>query len=120
MSTPTESKNYDPNNIFARMLRQELDYEKVYEDAYVLAIQDKYPKAPVHVLVLPKGAYTSSFDFHQRASDQDIVGYYRGIDKTLGVLGLTDTAGYRLQSNAGQKGGQEVFHFHTHILSNTP
>ena len=107
--------SYEPNNIFARILRGEIPCQKQYEDDYVLAFHDIHPKAPVHVLVIPKGAYTTSGDFYGRASDAEIAGYARALARIIADLGL-ETAGYRLIANAGVNGGQEVPHFHTHIL----
>ncbi len=121
MSAPQNSAFvYDANNIFAQMIRGEKDYDLVYEDDYVLSIKDAFPKTRIHVLVLPKGAYISSRDFHEKASSEDIAGYYKGISKTLDALGLTESDGYRLISNAGPGSGQVVFHYHTHILAGEP
>ena len=55
---------YDPNNIFARILRGEIPCNKVYEDDHALAFHDINPQAPVHVLVIPKGSYVSIVDFN--------------------------------------------------------
>ncbi|RMF66496.1 MAG: HIT domain-containing protein, partial [Alphaproteobacteria bacterium] len=63
---------YDPNNVFARILRGELPAKTVYEDEYALAFHDINPQAPVHVLVIPKGAYVSLADFAANASDEEI------------------------------------------------
>lgn len=111
---------YDTSNIFAKMIRGEMDFDLVYEDDYVLSIKDAFPKAPIHVLVLPKSPYISSKDFHESASDEEILGYYRGIRKTVDALGLLDSDGYRLISNSGPSSGQVVFHYHTHILAGEP
>ncbi|MCZ6483609.1 MAG: HIT domain-containing protein, partial [Alphaproteobacteria bacterium] len=54
---------YDPDNIFAKILRGEIPCKKIYEDDHVLAFDDVNPQAPVHVLVIPKGAYVSLDDF---------------------------------------------------------
>lgn len=107
---------YDPNNIFAKILRGEIPCKKAFEDDHVLAFYDIYPKAPVHILVIPKGAYTTSGDFMARASDLEVTAYARAIAKIILDHNLEDP-GYRLISNAGQDGGQEVPHFHTHILA---
>ena len=64
---------YDPENIFAKILRGEIPCTKVYEDDHVLAFNDIAPQAPTHVLVIPKGAYTSYDDFALNASDAEIV-----------------------------------------------
>lgn len=67
------NKGYDSNNIFAKILRGELPCEKVYEDEDVLAFYDKYPDAPVHILVVPKNQYISYDDFILKASAEEIV-----------------------------------------------
>jgi len=106
---------YDPNNIFAKILRGEIPCTKILEDEFSLAFHDAYPKAPVHALVIPKGAYINAQDFHQNASPEEIVGFYRGASKAVDLLGL-DKDGYRIISNSGINGGQEVPHYHIHLL----
>ena len=64
---------YDPDNIFAKILRGEIPCNKVYEDEWALAFHDIAPQAPVHVLVIPKGAYVGWDDFTARASSDDSV-----------------------------------------------
>jgi len=59
---------YDPDNIFAKILRREIPNKTVYEDEFALAFHDIHPQAPVHVLVIPKGAYVSMDDFSRTAS----------------------------------------------------
>lgn len=110
---------YDPHNIFARILRKEIPCKPVYEDDYVLAFPDLYPKAPVHLLVIPKGAYTDIADFGARASHDEIVGFYRAVAKIVQDQGLTDS-GFRSIANTGRDGGQEVPHFHIHLLGGRP
>lgn len=106
---------YDDNNIFARILREEIPCEKVYEDAFALAFHDINPQAPVHVLVIPKGAYMSQADFGLNANAGEIAGFYRAVSKIAGELGL-DGDGFRAIANCGQNSGQEVPHFHLHLL----
>lgn len=106
---------YDPNNIFARIIRGEIPCSKVFEDTHVLAFNDIAPKAPVHVLVCPKGPYVSMTDFAVQASADEIVAFTRAIGKIVSDLKLNE-AGYRIISNAGANGGQEVPHLHVHIL----
>src|SRR6185369_5555748 len=105
---------YDSNNIFARILRGEIPCKKVYEDAHALAFEDIAPKAPVHVLVVPKSDYVSFDDFAARASTEAIGSYFQSVQKVIRQLGLKD---YRLLSNCGATAGQSVFHFHMHILA---
>jgi histidine triad (HIT) family protein len=106
---------YDRNNIFAKILRGEIPSERVYEDEFVLAIKDINPKAPVHVLILPKGPYTSLLDFSIRASTEEISIFFQTVAKIAELLGLQDQ-GFRVVSNTGDHGGQEVQHFHIHLL----
>ncbi len=106
---------YDPNNIFAKILRGEISCQRVYEDEAVLAFHDIYPKAPCHVLVIPKKAYTDLMDFSTRASEGDIASFFQTVAKIAKDLGLSER-GFRLVSNNGVTSGQEVFHFHIHLI----
>jgi diadenosine tetraphosphate (Ap4A) HIT family hydrolase len=106
---------YDPANIFARILRGEIPCRKVHEDAFALAFHDINPQAPVHVLVIPKGAYVSHADFTATATEAEIAGFWRAVGKVARDLGL-EGAGYRILSNMGADAGQEVPHFHVHVF----
>jgi len=106
---------YDPQNIFARILRGEIPCKRVHEDEFALAFHDINPLAPVHVLVIPKGEYVSAADFHATASEAAIAGFWRAVAKVARDLGL-DASGHRLLTNMGVDGGQEVPHFHVHIF----
>jgi histidine triad (HIT) family protein len=107
--------SYDPNNIFARILRGEIPCKKVYEDDHVLAFEDINPSAPCHVLVVPKGAYISFDDFAAKAPDAEIVAFTRAVGKIARDRGVAET-GYRLLANHGPDSHQEVPHYHVHIL----
>lgn len=109
---------YDDQNIFAKILRGEIPNKTVYEDDHVLAFEDINPHAPVHVLVIPKGPYTDIHDFSANATDLEITAYYRAFPIILEKLGL-DKDGFRTIANSGVNGGQEVPHFHSHILGGT-
>jgi diadenosine tetraphosphate (Ap4A) HIT family hydrolase len=106
---------YDDANIFARILRGEIPNKTVYEDEWVLAFHDIAPQAPTHVLVIPKGAYVSFADFSAKASDAEIAGFTRAVGKVAKLLELEEP-GYRLIANMGEHSGQEVPHFHMHIV----
>lgn len=110
---------YDANNIFARILRGEIPCNKVYEDAFALAFHDINPAAPTHILVIPKGDYVSFHDFAARADAQQIAGFYKAVQQVAGEAGVAE-AGYRLLANHGTDAGQEVPHFHVHILGGKP
>ena len=106
---------YDPENIFAKILRGEIPCNKVYEDEHALAFHDINPQAPVHVLVIPKGPYVSVDDFTAHAADGEIVGFMRAVGRVARELGLADP-GYRMLANIGRDGGQEVPHLHIHLF----
>jgi histidine triad (HIT) family protein len=110
---------YDDSNIFARILRGEIPCAKVFEDAHALAFHDISPQAPIHVLVIPKGAYVSWDDFSARASDSEISGFVRAVGQVARQLALIP-AGYRLLANAGGNAHQEVPHLHVHLFGGKP
>jgi histidine triad (HIT) family protein len=110
---------YDDSNIFARILRGELPCKKVYEDDHALAFHDINPLAPVHILVIPKGAYVSWDDFSERASDAEMAGFVRAVGKVARDAGMV-VQGYRLLANTGKRAGQEVGHLHVHIFGGQP
>ena len=110
---------YDPDNIFARILREEIPAKTVYEDDHALAFHDIAPQAATHVLVIPKGAYVSWDDFSARAPDADIGGFVRAVGHVARELGLV-APGYRLLANVGHDGGQEVPHLHVHLFGGQP
>ena len=110
---------YDETNIFARILRGELPCKTVYEDEHALAFHDINPLAPVHILVVPKGAYVSWDDFSERASDAEMAGFVRAVGKVAREAGMV-VQGYRLLANTGKRAGQEVPHLHVHIFGGQP
>ena len=110
---------YDDGNIFARILRGEIPCTKAYEDAHALAFHDINPQAPVHILVIPKGAYVSWDDFSERASAEEIAGFVKAVGHVARSQGMV-TRGYRLLANVGRNGGQEVPHLHVHIFGGGP
>ncbi len=106
---------YDPQNIFAKILRGEIPNKTVLETDHTLAFHDIYPQAPIHVLVIPKGPYVTYDHFCAEASDAEIVDYARTVAKVCDMLGVVED-GWRLISNAGANAIQEVPHLHVHIL----
>ena len=110
--------DYDDQNIFAKILRGEIPNQTVKETEHTLAFADINPQAPHHVLVIPKGAYVTADHFANEATDAEIVDFWRTFGSICSELGVSpDMAeGYRIISNAGEAGVQEVPHFHLHIL----
>ncbi len=107
---------YDDSNIFAKILKKEIPASIIYEDDLVLCFKDINPKAKVHVLVIPK-VFCISFDDFAKNQSVGIVGeFFKKVEFIAkDVLKLEH---FRLQMNNGASSGQEVFHFHVHILSN--
>jgi diadenosine tetraphosphate (Ap4A) HIT family hydrolase len=110
---------YDPNNVFARILRGEIPCRKVYENEHALAFHDINPQAPVHVLVIPKGAYVSLDDFSAKAPPAELAAFLRAVGDVARQLGLAEP-GYRILANHGPHSHQEVPHFHVHIFGGRP
>ncbi len=95
-------------------MRQEIPCNTVYEDDNLLAFHDINPEAPVHVLIVPKGEYISFMDFSTLAEPEEIKHFFQTVHQIALELGLE--LGYKLQTNVGKVGGQEVPHFHVHLL----
>lgn len=110
---------YDSQNIFAKILRGEIPNRTVYEDEWALAFHDINPQAPLHVLVIPKGAYVSWDDFSAKASPEEIAGFVRAVGHVARQAGLVEP-GYRLLANIGGHGHQEVPHLHVHVFAGRP
>ena len=110
---------YDDQNVFAKILRDEIPSKRVYEDEWAVAFHDINPQAPTHVLVIPTGKYVSFADFSANASTEEIVGFMRAVGKVAKDLGL-EAQGYRLLANMGEHSGQEVPHFHVHLFAGRP
>jgi histidine triad (HIT) family protein len=110
---------YDDSNVFARILRGELESRAVYEDEHVLAFEDINPLAPTHILVIPKGRYVSWDDFSEKASEEEIMAFVRASGRIARDAGLVE-GGYRLLTNIGTNSGQEVPHLHLHIFAGRP
>jgi len=106
---------YDDQNIFAKILRGEIPNNTVVETEHSLAFHDIAPQMPVHILVIPKGAYLSADDFFADASEAEIVDLCRTVSKVARDAGIAED-GYRLIANHGRNGHQEVPHFHVHIV----
>lgn len=113
------TRPYDPNNIFAKILRDEIPSTRVYEDNYAIAFHDIAPVAPTHILVIPTGPYVSWDDFSARASDAEIAGFVRAVGTVARQAGAVEP-GYRLLANVGFNSGQEVPHLHVHIFAGKP
>tara|TARA_X000000368_G_scaffold275666_1_gene218702 strand:+ start:941 stop:1309 length:369 start_codon:yes stop_codon:yes gene_type:complete len=106
---------YDENNVFAKILRNEIPSKKVFENDFVYAFEDINPQAPIHILIIPKSKYCSFNDFSEHAENNSIGDVIRSINKIVKLLKLEN--GYRIITNVGTHGCQEVPHLHFHLLS---
>jgi|TARA_A100001388_G_C28735994_1_gene484162 histidine triad (HIT) family protein len=109
---------YDDDNIFAKILREEIPCKKIYEDDFVLSFYDINPQKKIHALVIPKGKYINLDDFSKNASQQEMVGLFKGINIVAKKLGISSDIGkgYRALANISEHGGQEVPHLHFHLF----
>ena len=108
---------YDKNNIFAKILRNEIPCDKVFENEYVLSFYDVNPQKKIHILVIPKGEYIDLDHFNAKASEKEILELQKSISHIVKMLKISnDEKGYRVLSNVGKNGGQEVPHLHYHIF----
>ncbi len=115
--------DYDGDNIFAKILRGEIPNRTVLDTEHALAFEDISPRAPVHVLVIPKGSYVCFDHFQSEATAEEIVGFFdavRGVCEKLDLSPGDGGKGYRLIANTGTDGVQEVPHFHVHVLAGRP
>ncbi|TMS57691.1 HIT domain-containing protein [Imbroritus primus] len=104
---------YDPQNIFARILRNELPALRVYEDDQVICIMDRFPQADGHVLVIPREAAETLFELSE-ASLEAVARVTKRV--AAAVRQVTQAPGIRLAQFNGAAAGQTVPHFHFHII----
>jgi len=100
--------------IFSKIIRKEIPADIVYEDDSVMAFRDISPKAPTHVLIIPKKVIPTVNDV--AAEDEQLLGRLFVIAAKIAKQEGIDKSGYRLIINCNEHGGQEVFHLHMHIL----
>tara|TARA_Y100000590_G_scaffold456750_1_gene607948 strand:- start:4068 stop:4427 length:360 start_codon:yes stop_codon:yes gene_type:complete len=107
--------SYDENNVFSKILKGEIPCELIYEDDFSIAFNDINPQAKKHILLIPKGKYISMDDFSEKASQNELISFFRAIGVVARKFDL-DKTGYRILANHGPDSHQEVPHFHVHIL----
>ena len=114
------SYRYDPTNVFALILRGEIPSDVQAESEHSLVIKDVRPQAPCHLLAIPKGPYATFDHFMSEASPEEVTDFHALIQQVITELKLSHAlggGGYRLITNAGEDGFQEVGHFHVHVLA---
>ncbi|PHR56753.1 MAG: HIT family protein [Robiginitomaculum sp.] len=107
------SGSYNPDNIFAKILRGEIPACKVYEDEHILSFMDVFPQAPAHTLVIPKQGGRNLLD----TDDAELIHVIKGVKR---IAKAVETAfspdGIIITQFNGQSAGQTVFHLHFHII----
>lgn len=98
--------------LFCRMVSGEIPCDRVYEDENVLAFRDIDPKAPVHILIIPK---THVDNIAGEGAENYAAGIFKAVRVIVAQEGL-DEKGYRVVTNTGSDGGQSVGHLHFHLL----
>ena len=104
---------YDPNNIFAKILRGEMPAYKVYEDEKAFAFLDIMPRSPGHTLILPKSPARNIFDI----DPEDLACVMKAAQKIAkAAMKVFEADGITVQQFNEQAGGQVVFHLHVHVM----
>lgn len=106
---------YDYNNVFAKIIRQEIVCKKIHEGEHFLSFYDMYPKVPIHAIVIPKGNFQNIYDFTNQATSEQITDFWQGVNQTIDILKIEN--GYRIITNTGKNSHQSVMHFHVHIMA---
>lgn len=106
------------NCAFCRIVRKELPAAILFENERVLAFEDIRPRAPVHVLVIPKIHFSSLNEAPQ--GSEGLFGEILSTARSIARLKGVDSSGYRIVLNTGPHSGQEVFHIHFHVLGGRP
>ncbi|MHB0866094.1 MAG: histidine triad nucleotide-binding protein [Thermoleophilia bacterium] len=101
--------------LFCRIVRGEVEAERILENDQFVAIRDRFPKAPVHALVIPRRHIQWLNDIGDTDDDfcHDMLAFIVEVARKLGVA----DSGYRVVNNVGTGGGQVIFHLHWHLLA---
>lgn len=100
--------------LFCKIASGEMDTDFIYQDEQVVVFEDINPKAPVHLLIVPKKHISDLNSL--KAEDSELIGHiYQIAQKMAGEHDIAES-GYRLVSNCGDDGGQTVYHIHFHLL----
>lgn len=102
------------NSIFTKIINREIPAEIIYEDDEVIAFNDISPKAPIHILIVPKRQINTLND--ASSDDAELLGkLILTASKIAKIKGIAER-GYRIVVNCNQEGGQSVFHIHFHLI----
>lgn len=99
--------------VFCKILRQEISSTYLYEDEHVIVLEDLYPKAPIHLLVIPKVHIESIADMKEE--DELLVGHMHRVAAKV-AKEQYHLPGFKVLFNVNKEGGQEIMHIHLHLL----
>ena len=115
---PARDPSYDAECLFCRIAAEEIPSDRVFEDEQVIVFRDISPKAPTHLLAIPRRHLASVDDLTDTDADRDLLsalfGALRGVARDGGLRG------YRIVTNVGPESGQSVFHLHFHLRGGRP
>ncbi len=115
---PARDPSYEAECLFCRIAADEIPSDKVLEDDAVVVFRDISPKAPTHLLAIPRRHLASVDDLTDADADRDLLAaLFSALRRVAGDGGLT---GYRIVTNVGPESGQSVFHLHFHLLGGRP
>ncbi len=100
--------------LFCKIINKEIPSDIVFENENVVVFRDIKPKAPIHLLIVPKKHIPTANDL--KASDNNLLGELFTTAKEVAKIEGVKDSGYRLSINVGEGGGQEIFHLHIHLL----
>lgn len=107
---------YDKNNIFYKILKAEIPSKKVFENDVAYAFYDINPMCKVHVLAVSKRLCRNFGEFVREASSDEVKKFFQTVSEIAEDVLELKSSGYRILTNTGPDAGQEVEHFHVHIL----
>ena len=110
-------ENDSQDCIFCKIINGELEGTLVYSDEEVVAFNDINPKAPIHILIVPRKHIVSVAEMER--GDEFLVGHMIEVARILAAENRIDEKGYKLLINVGREGGQVVPHLHLHLLGGT-
>ena len=109
------NRSYDDNNVFAKILRHEINCSKVLENEFALSFMDINPQAKIHILVIPKNKYVDFYDFNSAAESREKINFWKLVNELIDKYDISNN-GFRLITTSGKDGNQDVPHFHVHLL----
>lgn len=102
-------------SIFEKIINKEVPAEIIYEDEFLVVIHDINPRAPVHLLIIPKKVYISLHEVKQNDCAK-LMPHIINIAQKMAEMFEVENTGYRLLTNVGPNSGQEIAHLHFHLL----